>query len=88
MRVTVLGKSPSWQDAAGACSGYLAQEQGASVLVVDDLLATGGTAAAAGELVHRQGAYVLAYAFVIELVSLNGRQRLLPTPTVSLVRYD
>ena len=33
MRVTVLGKSPSWQDAAGACSGYLAQEQGASVLL-------------------------------------------------------
>src|ERR1700759_3794599 len=33
LRVTVLGKSPSWQDAAGACSGYLAQEQGASVLL-------------------------------------------------------
>jgi ribonuclease BN (tRNA processing enzyme) len=33
VRVTVLGKSPSWQDAAGACSGYLAQEQGASVLL-------------------------------------------------------
>jgi adenine phosphoribosyltransferase len=62
--------------------------EGASVLVVDDLLATGGTAAACGELVHRQGAYVLAYAFVIELCSLNGRQRLMPTPTVSLVRYD
>jgi adenine phosphoribosyltransferase len=62
--------------------------EGASVLVVDDLLATGGTAAAAGELVHRQGAYVLAYAFVLELVSLNGRQRLLPTPVVSLVRYE
>jgi ribonuclease BN (tRNA processing enzyme) len=33
LRVTVLGKSPSWQDAAGACSGYLVQEQGASVLL-------------------------------------------------------
>ena len=33
MQVTVLGKSPSWQDAAGACSGYLAQEQGVSVLL-------------------------------------------------------
>jgi adenine phosphoribosyltransferase len=62
--------------------------EGASVLVVDDLLATGGTAAACGELVHRQGAYVLAYAFVIELFSLGGRQRLMPTPTVSLIRYD
>ena len=62
--------------------------EGARVLVVDDLLATGGTAAAAGELVHRQGAYVLAYAFVIELASLGGRERLLPMPTVSIVRYD
>jgi ribonuclease BN (tRNA processing enzyme) len=33
VQVTVLGKSPSWQDAAGACSGYLAQEQGVSVLL-------------------------------------------------------
>src|SRR5687768_9964100 len=62
--------------------------EGANVVVVDDLLATGGTAAAAGELVHRQGAYVIAYAFVIELVSLNGRARLLPTPTSSIVRYE
>ncbi len=62
--------------------------EGASVVVVDDLLATGGTAAAAGELVHRQGAQVAAYAFVIELAALGGRDRLLPTPVVSLVRYD
>src|SRR6478609_10821593 len=63
-------------------------KEGASVLVVDDLLATGGTAAAAGELVHRQGAFVLAYAFVIELVSLGGRERLLPTPATSIVQFD
>lgn len=62
--------------------------EGANVLVVDDLLATGGTAAAAGELVHRQGAFVLAYAFVIELASLGGRERLLPTPCVSIIHYD
>jgi adenine phosphoribosyltransferase len=62
-------------------------KEGASVLVVDDLLATGGTAAAAAELVHRQGAYVLAHAFVIELESLGGRERLLPTPVVSVVRF-
>ncbi len=62
--------------------------EGASVLVVDDLLATGGTAAAAGELVHRQGAYVAAYAFVIELESLSGRERLLPVPVISIVRYS
>jgi adenine phosphoribosyltransferase len=62
--------------------------EGSAVLVVDDLLATGGTAAAAGELVHRQGAFVLAYAFVIELVSLGGRERLLPTPATSIVQFD
>jgi adenine phosphoribosyltransferase len=62
-------------------------KEGASVLVVDDLLATGGTAAAAAELVHRQGAYVIAHAFVIELESLGGRERLLPTPVVSVVRF-
>ena len=62
--------------------------EGAAVLVVDDLLATGGTAAAVGELVHRQGAFVLGYAFVIELLSLNGRERLLPTPVVSILRFD
>jgi adenine phosphoribosyltransferase len=63
-------------------------KEGASVLVVDDLLATGSTAAAAGELVHRQGAYVMAYAFVLELTSLGGRERLLPVPTLAIVRCD
>lgn len=62
--------------------------EGCRVLVVDDLLATGGTAAAAGELVHRQGAYVAAYAFVVELGSLGGRERLLPTPVISFLQYD
>lgn len=61
--------------------------EGTSVLVVDDLLATGGTAVAAAELVHRQGAYVAGYAFVLELESLAGRERLLPTPVCSLIRY-
>lgn len=60
---------------------------GARVIVVDDLLATGGTAGAAGELVERQGASVVAYAFVIELESLGGRERLAPVPVVSLIRY-
>ncbi|MCB9586825.1 MAG: adenine phosphoribosyltransferase [Polyangiaceae bacterium] len=59
----------------------------ASVVIVDDLLATGGTAAAAAELVHRQGAYVSAFAFVIELDDLAGRERLLPHPVVSVLHY-
>ncbi|HEY4105679.1 MAG TPA: adenine phosphoribosyltransferase [Polyangiaceae bacterium] len=65
-----------------------ALREGAHVLVVDDLLATGSTAAAAGELVDRQGAFVIAYAFVIELGSLGGRERLAPTPCLSIVCYD
>ena len=65
-----------------------ALREGAQVLVVDDLLATGSTAAAAGELVDRQGAFVIAYAFVIELGNLGGRERLAPAPCLSIVRYD
>jgi len=60
---------------------------GARVVVMDDLLATGGTAAAAGELVRKQDGVVLAYAFVIELEALGGRARLTGAPVVSLIRY-
>ncbi len=49
---------------------------GAKVLVVDDLLATGGTAAAAAELTRRQGGVVSGFAFVVELDFLGGRQKL------------
>ena len=59
---------------------------GAQVVAVTTFR-TGGTAAAAGELVRRQGATVLAYAFVIELEALGGRERLAPSPIVSLIRY-
>ncbi|TMB18081.1 MAG: adenine phosphoribosyltransferase [Deltaproteobacteria bacterium] len=58
------------------------------VLIVDDLLATGGTASAAVELVQRCGGRVLACAFVIELAFLNGRQRLAGQDVFALVRYD
>jgi len=60
---------------------------GDKVVVIDDLLATGGTAAAAGELVISQGAEVLAYAFVIELDALAGRAKLEPAPVVSLLHF-
>jgi adenine phosphoribosyltransferase len=60
---------------------------GANVVVIDDLLATGGTAAAAGELVLALGARVLAYAFVIELDALEGRGKLEPVPVVSLLHF-
>jgi len=58
------------------------------VLIVDDLLATGGTASAAVELVQRCGGRVVACAFVIELAFLNGRQRLTGQDVFALVRYD
>lgn len=61
---------------------------GAKVLVVDDLLATGGTAQATAELVRKQGGYVAAFAFVVELDFLGGREKLLPVPVISLVHYD
>ena len=61
--------------------------EGSNVLVVDDLLATGGTALAAAQLVRKQGGHVVRFAFVIELAFLAGRERLLPTPVASLLTY-
>lgn len=61
---------------------------GARVLVVDDLLATGGTAAAACALVGRSGAQVAGCAFVIELMELGGRGLLKQYAVQSLVAYE
>jgi len=57
------------------------------VVIVDDVLATGGTASAAATLVNGQGAYVVGYAFVIELSALGGRERLLPARVESCLVY-
>ena len=59
----------------------------ARVIIVDDVLATGGTARAAAELVRRQGAYAVAYLFAVELSFLKGRERLLPVRVESVVTY-
>ncbi|MFL5886373.1 MAG: adenine phosphoribosyltransferase [Thermoleophilaceae bacterium] len=61
---------------------------GTRVLVHDDLLATGGTAAAVCELVERAGAEVVGCAFLIELAFLSGRERLAPREVRSLVTYE
>ncbi len=61
--------------------------EGANVLIVDDLLATGGTAVGAAELVRKQGGIVLAFAFVVELAFLSGRERLMPVPVKSVVTF-
>ena len=61
--------------------------RGAKVLMVDDLLATGGTMQAACELIEKVGAEVVAIAFVIELTELQGRQRLKPHSVHALISY-
>jgi adenine phosphoribosyltransferase len=60
---------------------------GSRVLLVDDLLATGGTAAAAAALVSRLGAKIVRISFLIELSFLGGRAKLQPYPVQSLVVY-
>ena len=64
-----------------------ALDRGDNILVVDDLLATGGTAEAAAELIERVGGRVLAMAFVVELEALNGRESLRGHEIHSLVTY-
>jgi adenine phosphoribosyltransferase len=60
---------------------------GSRVLLVDDLLATGGTASAAVALLERLGANILEVAFLIELAFLKGRERLGRHPVRSLIVY-
>lgn len=60
---------------------------GAKVLIVDDLLATGGTAKATAELLTQLQAEVIGFAFVIELLALKGKEKLPSIPLISLVKY-
>lgn len=62
-------------------------QPGDKVLIIDDLLATGGTAKAAAALVHKVGANVALFAFVIELEGLKGRLQLGGEEVVSLVTF-
>ena len=61
---------------------------GERVTLIDDLLATGGTARAAINLIEGVGAVVVQAQFLIELGFLNGRAALAPTPVLSLLAYD
>jgi adenine phosphoribosyltransferase len=61
---------------------------GQRVLIVDDLLATGGTVEACCRLAEKAGAEIVGCAFVIELNALNGRARVAPHEAFSLIRYD
>jgi adenine phosphoribosyltransferase len=60
---------------------------GENALVVDDLIATGGTARAVGELIEKLGARVSAYVFLVELTALRGRERLTNADVLSLIRF-
>jgi adenine phosphoribosyltransferase len=61
--------------------------RGERVAIVDDVLATGGTAAAAAHLVERLGGTVVSMAFLIELAFLKGREKLTGYEIVSLLQY-
>jgi adenine phosphoribosyltransferase len=65
-----------------------ALKPGENALLVDDLLATGGTMAAAAKLCESLGAHVIGAGFIIELAFLQGRQRLQPYDVFSLIQYD
>jgi adenine phosphoribosyltransferase len=60
---------------------------GKRVVIIDDVIATGGTAAAAAKLVAQSEAELVGYGFLIELDFLNGRQNLPEVPIISLVNY-
>ena len=61
---------------------------GSRVLLIDDVLATGGTARAAAELVERSGGHVVALAFLLELAGLGGRDRLAGHTVETLLRVE
>lgn len=64
-----------------------ALENGAKVLIVDDLIATGGTAKATADLLATIGSKILGFAFIIELTDLDGRKNLPDLPIISLLEY-
>ena len=57
------------------------------ILIVDDLIATGGTAAATAELINKLGCTLVGFAFIIELLELEGRAKLPDAPIQSMVTY-
>ena len=64
-----------------------AMKPGEKVVLVDDLLATGGTSAAAAALIKKVGGELLEAQFLIELDFLHGREKLAPTPVIAFLKY-
>lgn len=61
--------------------------QGEQIILIDDLLATGGTSASATTLIKKVGGELIEAIFLIELAFLRGREKLAPTPVVSFLKY-
>jgi adenine phosphoribosyltransferase len=61
--------------------------RGERVILIDDLLATGGTSASAATLIKKVGGELVEAQFLIELEFLHGREKLAPTPVVSFLKY-
>jgi adenine phosphoribosyltransferase len=64
-----------------------ALQPGSKVLIVDDLIATGGTASATAKLVQQIGCKLVGFGFIIELLDLQGRKNLPDVPIVTVVEY-
>jgi adenine phosphoribosyltransferase len=62
-------------------------EPGSNVLIIDDVIATGGTIAAVAELVQEMKGKIVGAAFLIELTELNGRDKIKDIPVFSLIKY-
>jgi len=62
-------------------------EAGEKIVLIDDLLATGGTSASAATLIKKVGGILLEAQFLIELEFLHGREKLAPTTVVSFLKY-
>ena len=85
------GEVQSFDYTCEYCSGQLQVSKGLigkqlRCLIVDDLLATGGTARATADFVKSQGGQVVGYAFILEINALNGREQLIDAPVVSVIR--
>ncbi|MBP3877194.1 MAG: adenine phosphoribosyltransferase [Lachnospiraceae bacterium] len=63
-------------------------EKGERIVVIDDLIATGGTVEAAGKLIERLGGEVVKMVFLLELAGLNGREKLSKYDVESVVSYE
>jgi adenine phosphoribosyltransferase len=86
------GDNHSFDYTCEYCSGRLEVRRGTlrvgqRCLIVDDLLATGGTARATADFVKRMGGDVVGFSFFVELSALNGRQILTEAPTFSLLKF-